>query len=105
MKYNTILSVPKDKEARLDSTKILDFIKGLGYRLQPVRGSYNKYWFTGKVEDGEFLDFIDGAKYYKLIINSRDFGIQAIGDYNAWSFASDIRTAIRAQRDSNKGEK
>ena len=100
MKYNPILKVPAEKEGIFNKQKILDFMEGLGYQLQPVKGSFNKYWITGKIEDGELLDFISGAKYYKLIINDKDFGIASAGDYNAWQFAMDIRTVIK-----NKGAK
>ena len=41
---------------------------------------------------------MNGSKYYKLVINSSDFGIEAIGDYNAWSLAGEIRREIKRQR-------
>lgn len=97
MKYNPILKVPADKDGTFSKQKILDFIEGLGYQLLPVKGAVNKYWITGKIEDGELLDFVSGAKYYKLIINDKDFGIASAGDYNAWQFAMDIRTVIKTK--------
>ena len=73
MKYNVILRIPEASDASYDSNKILNFVKGLGWKLMPVQGAYNKFWITAKDEDGKRCEMVDGPKYYKLVINSRDF--------------------------------
>ena len=45
---------------------------------------------------------VDGPKYYKLVINSRDFGIESSGDFNGWSFASSLRQNIKESREVKK---
>ena len=98
MNFNPILRVPKGDEGILDPKKILTFVHGLGWRTSEVRGSYNKYWITHKVEDGKKLELIDGSKYYKLVINSNEFGIECGGDLNGWQFAGEFRDAIKSSR-------
>ena len=102
MKYNIILRIPEASDASYDSNKILNFVKGLGYKLMPVQGAYNKFWITAKVEDGKRYEMIDGPKYYKLVINNRDFGIECSGDFNGWSFASSFRQNIKEAREVKK---
>ena len=102
MKYNIILRIPEASDASYDSNKILNFVKGLGYKLMPVQGAYNKFWITAKVEDGKRYEMIDGPKYDKLVINSRDFGIESGGDFNGWSFASSLRQNIKESREVKK---
>ena len=98
MNFNPVLRVPKGNEGILDPQKILNFIHGIGWRTAPVRNSYNKYWITHKVKDGKKLELIDGSKYYKLVINSNEFGIECGGDLNAWQFASEIRDEIKSSK-------
>ena len=98
MKYNVILRIPEASDASYDSNKILNFVKGLGWKLMPVQGAYNKFWITAKDEDGKRCEMVDGPKYYKLVINSRDFGIESGGDFNGWNFASGMRKEIREAR-------
>ena len=38
---------------------------------------------------------MNGSRYYKLVINGSDFGIEATGDLNSWSFAGEIRSEIK----------
>ena len=38
---------------------------------------------------------IEGSKYYQLVINRFDFGVQAGGDFNAWSVANIIKQEIK----------
>ena len=98
MKYNVILRIPEASDASYDSNKILNFVKGLGWKLMPVQGAYNKFWITAKDEDGKRCEMVDGPKYYKLVINSRDFGIESGGDFNGWNFAGSIRKEIKEAR-------
>ncbi len=102
MKYNVILKIPEASDASYDSNKILNFVKGLGWKLMPVQGAYNKFWITAKDEDGKRCEMVDGPKYYKLVINSRDFGIESSGDFNGWSFASSLRQNIKESREVKK---
>ncbi len=100
MKYSMILKSPKDYTGPgYDHDKILDFVKSLGWCLSPVQGSYNKWWITSQFVEGKRYQLMNGSKYYKLVINSSDFGIECIGDYNAWSFAGEIRREIKRQRE------
>ena len=101
MKYNEILKMPEDavnEGVGYSEEKIKSFIEGLGWRLAPVQGAYQKYWFTRKVEDGKFYELMNGSRYYKLVINHQDFGIECGGDYNGWSFAGELRAEIKAAR-------
>ena len=98
MKYNEILKIPSEKEGSYDKNKIVNFVKSLGWKLLPVQGTYNKFWITSKVENGIRYEMINGSRYYKLVVNDRDFGIECGGDYNGWSFAGDIRQAIKDGR-------
>ena len=95
MKYNVIMKIPSEKEGTYNENKILDFVKGLGWNLVPVQGRYNAYWITSKKVDGKRCEMMNGDRYYKLVINSREFGIECGGDYNGWSFASELRTEIK----------
>lgn len=70
---------------------VLEAMDKLGYVLRVVSGQANKYWITGKFIDGKFHDIISGSKYYRLVLNRFDFGIECKGDYNAWSMAGKIK--------------
>ena len=101
MKYNVILQIPSQAEGTYNQDKIVNFVKGLGYNLLPVQGAYNKFWITSKVEDGKRYELVDGPRYYKLVLNSRDFGIESGGDFNGWNFAGGMRKEIREARKSS----
>ena len=92
---NTILRLPENTKGSFSEPKILGSLDAIGYRLTPVKGSYNKFWFTRKVEDGTSFEFLNGPKYYKLVIESREISIECGGDYNGWSFAADLRKEMR----------
>ena len=99
---NTILKLPENTKGSFSEPKILGSLDAIGYRLTPVKGSYNKFWFTRKVEDGTSFEFLNGPKYYKLVIESREISIECGGDYNGWSFAADLRKELRDYAKSNK---
>ena len=92
---NTILRLPENTKGSFSEPKILGSLDAIGYRLTPVKGSYNKFWFTRKVEDGTSFEFLNGPKYYKLVIESREISVECGGDYNGWSFAGEIRQNIK----------
>ena len=92
---NTILRLPENTKGSFSEPKILGSLDAIGYRLTPVKGSYNKFWFTRKVEDGTSYEFLNGPKYYKLVIESRELSVECGGDYNGWSFAGDLRKELR----------
>ena len=103
MIYNIILKSPKDYTGPgYDQTKILNFVKKLGWELLPVQGSYNKWWFTSQMVEGKRYQLMNGSRYYKLVINGSDFGIEATGDLNSWSFAGEIRSEIKRMRDNKE---
>lgn len=85
------ISKSKSGFSYVNPTKVLDFMKELGYELMPVVGKTDKFWITG--QDG--YEFISGPKYYQLVINRFDFGISAPGDLNGWQFAGDIKSRIK----------
>ncbi len=91
MKY-TPISQSKTGFSYVNETKVLETMEKLGFDLRVVVGKANKYWITGRTIDGKSYDLIDGPKYYKLVLNRFDFGIEAPGDYNAWSMAGQIKT-------------
>tara|TARA_B100000035_G_C20655998_1_gene403084 strand:- start:97 stop:405 length:309 start_codon:yes stop_codon:yes gene_type:complete len=95
MLKNTILRLPENTKGSFSEPKILGSLDAIGYRLTPVKGSYNKFWFTRKVEDGTSFEFLNGPKYYKLVIESREISVECGGDYNGWSFAADLRKEMR----------
>ena len=101
MTFNPILRVPKGKEGTLDPSKILNYFHGLGWRTTPVKNQYQKYWITHKMDMSldppQKLELISGSKYYKLVIDSTEFGIECGGDLNGWQFAAEIREAIKSQ--------
>ena len=74
-----------------NETAVLEAMDKLGYVQRVVSGQANKYWITGKFIDGKFHDIISGEKYYRLVLNRFDFGIECKGDYNAWSMAGKIK--------------
>jgi len=98
MKYNVILRIPTEKEGSYNQEKIVKFVESLGWNLLSVQGSYNKFWFTSKTVDGKRVGLMSGGRYYKLVVNDRDFGIECGGDYNGWSFAGEIRQNIKDGR-------
>ena len=98
MKYNVIMKIPSEKEGTYNENKILDFVKSLGWNLDKVNGRHNAWWFTSKTDYVAGITrggLVDGPRYYKLVINSREFGIECGGDYNGWSFAEELRTEAR----------
>jgi len=98
MKYNKILQIPSEKEGSYDQNKIVKFVESLGWNLLSVKNSYNKFWITSKTMNGERCELMSGSRYYKLVVNDRDFGIECGGDYNGWSFAGEIRQNIKDGR-------
>ena len=94
MKYNAILKSKQDFKY-VDPQKVLAFMERKGYKLTPVQNSLDKYWITGQTVDGKFYEFISGSRYYKLVIDRFEFGIEAPGDLNGWQMAGEIRDNIR----------
>ena len=95
MSYN-VISQSKDGFKSVDQEAVLEFMKSkLNYSLSKVRGSDNKFWINGKRVNDQFSMFIEGSKYYQLVINRFDFGVQAGGDFNAWSVANIIKQEIK----------
>ena len=99
---NTILKLPENTKGSFSEPKIMGSLNAIGYRLTPVQGSYNKFWFVRKVEDGQSYEFMNGPKYYKLVVDSREISVECGGDYNGWSFAADLRLALKEYAKSNK---
>lgn len=100
MIYNIIVKNKISKESKYSAysvDKVINFFKDdLGYCLNPVQGSYNKFWMSGKyIKDnvgGSYKSgFMNGPKYYKLVVNDRDFGIESGGDLNGWQMAGIIK--------------
>jgi hypothetical protein len=95
MAYNIIAKANAEK-GHYSARKIVTYFRNkLGYDLVPVQGQYNKYWFRAQYKKGERFEFINGSKYYKLVVNMNDFGVEAGGDLNAWQFAGQIRTQLK----------
>ena len=99
---NTILKLPENTKGSFSEPKIMGSLNAIGYRLTPVQGSYNKFWFVRKVEDGTSMEFLNGPKYYKLVVESREISVECGGDYNGWSFANDLRLELNEYVKSNK---
>ena len=96
MKNYNIISKSKDGLSYVNQEAIVSFLKDkLKYRVVPVFGSDNKFWLNGKWEDGKFYEFIEGSKYYQLVLNRFDFGVQAGGDFNAWNLSNIIKEEIK----------
>lgn len=89
MKY-TPIHKSKTGMSYTNPEAVLENMDKLGFELKKVRGYSEKYWITGRTIDGKAYDLIDGNRYYKLVLNRFDFGIEAPGDYNAWSMAGKI---------------
>ena len=89
------ISESKSGFSYTNSTKIKAHFNKLGYSLMPVVGKTDKFWITGKTEDGVFYDFISGPKYYQLVIERFEFGISAPGDLNGWQMAGEIKSNIK----------
>ena len=98
MKYNVILRIPSEKKGSYNQEKIVKFVESLGWNLLSVQNSYNKFWITSKTVDGKRCEMMSGSRYYKLVVNDRDFGIECGGYYNGWSFAGEIRQNIKDGR-------
>ena len=95
MNYN-VISKSKDGFQSVNQEAVLEFMKNkLNYSLSKVRGSDNKFWINGKKVNDQYSMFIEGSKYYQLVINRFDFGVQASGDFNAWSVANIIKQEIK----------
>ena len=95
MSYN-VISQSKDGFKSVDQEAVLEFMKSkLNYSLSKVRGSDNKFWINGKKVNDQYSMFIEGSRYYQLVINRFDFGVQAGGDFNAWSVANIIKQEIK----------
>ena len=96
MAYNIIGKTQEGRKGYYSATKIVTYFRNkLGYDLVPVHGQYNKYWFRAVYKKGERFDFIDGPKYYKLVVNMNDFGIESGGDLNGWQMAGKIKTQLK----------
>lgn len=96
MKNYTKIVKSKDGFQTVNQEAVLEFLKEkLNYTLTPVQGSDNKFWIHGKRVGDKFSSFIEGSKYYQLVINQFDFGISASGDFNAWNVANHIRKEMK----------
>ena len=96
MKNYNIISKSKDGFQSVNQESVLDFMKNkLNYSLSKVRGSDNKFWINGKKVNDQYSMFIEGSRYYQLVINKFDFGINAKGDFNAFNVAGIIKQEIR----------
>ena len=96
MKNYNIISKSKDGLSYVNQESVLDFMKNkLDYSLSKVRGSDNKFWINGKKVDDQYSMFIEGSRYYQLVINRFDFGVQANGDFNAWNISNIIKQEIK----------
>ena len=96
MKNYNIISKSKDGLSYVNQEAVLDFVSNkLNYSLNPVYGSDNKFWLNGKYVDNKFCEMMEGSKYYQLVINRFDFGINAKGDFNAFNVAGIIKQEIR----------
>ena len=96
MKNYNIISKSKDGFQSVNQESVLDFMKNkLNYSLSKVRGSDNKFWINGKKVNDQYSMFIEGSRYYQLVINRFDFGINAKGDFNAFNVAGIIKQEIR----------
>jgi hypothetical protein len=96
MAYNIIGKTQEGRKGYYSATKIVTYFRNkLGYYLVPVHGQYNKYWIRAVYKKGERFDFIDGPKYYKLVVNMNDFGIESDGDLNGWQLAGKIKTQMK----------
>lgn len=89
--YNTIYKIPNNKKGYYNDNTILDLIRSLGWNVTKVRGSGAGWWITGK---GMTPYTGKTRNYYKLIINSRGFGIDAPSHYNSFRFATQIRKLL-----------
>ena len=95
MSYNIILK-SKDGFQSVDKEAVVAFVKDkLSYSVDPVARSENKFWLNGKWEGGKFYAFLEGQRYYQLVINRFDFGIKAGGDFNSWNVAGILREEIK----------
>ena len=95
MSYN-VISQSKDGFQSVDKEKVIAFVKDrLSYSVDPVARSENKFWLNGKWEGGKFYEFLEGQRYYQLVINRFDFGIKASGDFNSWSLSNIIKQEIK----------
>ena len=96
MAYNIIGKTKEGRTGYYSVNKIVTYFRNkLGYDLVPVQGQYNKFWFRAQYVKGQKFDFVNGSKYYKLVVNDNDFGIESGGDINGWQFAGKIKTQLK----------
>ena len=96
MKNYNIISESKDGFQSVNKEAVVSFVKDrLSYSIDPVARSDNKFWLNGKWEGGNFYPFIEGERYYQLVVNRFDFGINAKGDFNAFNIAGIIKQEMK----------
>jgi len=92
MKNYNIISKSKDGLSYVNQEAVVSFLKDkLNYSMSPVQGADNKFWLNGKYIENKFCEMMEGSRYYQLVLNRFDFGIECKGDYNAWSMAGKIK--------------
>tara|TARA_B100000780_G_C20939131_1_gene374530 strand:- start:418 stop:732 length:315 start_codon:yes stop_codon:yes gene_type:complete len=101
MNYNTMMKVPEGNKGIISANAIRAGLYKMGWRVTPVVNTTNKWWLTGKVTDGKLNGLMSGSKYYKLVVNDKDCGIEAGGDLNGWQMAREL---IKGLREQAKGE-
>ena len=93
--YNMIVKAKPSQKGTFNKNKIKDFLRNeLGYSFSPVKGSNNTFWIHGQIIENKFHEFMSGSKYYKLVVNARDFGVSASGDCNAFAMAGEIKDGM-----------
>ena len=94
--YNTIYKIPNDKKGYYNDNQIINLIKSFGWNVTKVRGSGAGWWITKGAAARVGMTPYTGKtrNYYKLIINSRGFGIDAPSHYNSFRFATQIRKLL-----------
>ena len=96
MKNYNIISKSKDGLSYVNQEAVVSFLKDkLNYSISPVQGSDNKFWLNGKYIENKFCEMMEGSKYYQLVLNRFDFGVQAGGDFNAWNLSNIIKEEIK----------
>ena len=96
MKNYNIIAQSRDCSQTVNQEAVLEFLKEkLNYKLSPVQGSDNKFWIHGKRIGDKFSMFLEGSKYYQLIVREFSFGISASGDFNSWNIANHIRKEMK----------
>lgn len=93
--YNMIVKAKPSQKGTFNKNKIKDFLRNeLGYSFSPVKGSNNTFWIHGQIIENKFHEFMSGSKYYKLVVNARDFGVSASSDCNAFAMAGEIKDGM-----------